>query len=374
MRPETHTPRLFGDNIKAAVEKAISIRKQLRSIRVIDITQIEEMQNLNEEARQQLYDVELIADAMIGAALESGGNENTLNAALGELAGLAGDYLDGNPDIGKTIRQYAKKALSVDLSAGKPARKPLHWVLSFPEVFEAGGFDGIVGNPPFMGGQKISGAFGKAYLEFLKYAYAPAGAIDMVGFFFRRNFALLKDNGAFGDLATNTIAQGGTREGSLEVIENENGSIMMAVKSMPWPGTAAVSVSIAAIFNGKWKGPRKLDEKYVDHISTYFDIQVTINNPYLLVQNLNKSFIGSYVLGMGFVLTPEKAKKMISENPINKDVIFPYLNGEDLNGRIDQSPSRWVINFRDWPLNKETADEDYDGPVAEDYPDCLEIV
>ena len=44
-------------------------------------------------------------------------------------------------------------------------------------------------------------------------------------------------------------------------------------------------------------------------------------------------------------------------------MLFPYLNGEDLNSRPDQSPSRWVINFHDWPLEK-----------AETYPDCMKIV
>ena len=29
-----------------------------------------------------------------------------------------------------------------------------HWFLEFPEVFSDGGFDCILGNPPFLGGQK----------------------------------------------------------------------------------------------------------------------------------------------------------------------------------------------------------------------------
>ena len=53
--------------------------------------------------------------------------------------------------------------------------------------------------------------------------------------------------------------------------------------------------------------------------------------------------------------------------------LFPYLNGEDLNTRPDQSPSRWVINFFDWPLDRKTAPVSIEGPVAEDYPDCLAI-
>jgi hypothetical protein len=44
-------------------------------------------------------------------------------------------------------------------------------------------------------------------------------------------------------------------------------------------------------------------------------------------------------------------------------VLFPYLNGEDLNSRPDQSPSRWVINFHDWPLER-----------AETYLECIKIV
>ena len=97
---------------------------------------------------------------------------------------------------------------------------------------------------------------------------------------------------------------------------------------------------------------------------------------------------------MGFVLTPEEAQALIDKDSRNRDVLFPYLNGEDLNSRPDQSPSRWVINFFDWPLRRgakgrwATADErqrkswlatgivpdDYPDPVAADYPDCLAIV
>jgi hypothetical protein len=54
----------------------------------------------------------------------------------------------------------------------------------------------------------------------------------------------------------------------------------------------------------------------------------------------------------GFVLTEEEAQDMIVADPRNRDVIFPYLIGRDVNSRPDQSPSRWVINFFDWPLER----------------------
>jgi hypothetical protein len=276
-------------------------------------------------------------------------------------------FLDGK--LGLRDHPVAEKAESLAAE-----RRFFHWFLEFAEVMQDGGFDCFLGNPPFLGGQKISGFFGKNYLEYLKYAYTPAGAMDIVGFFVRRNYSLIKQERALGTLATNTIAQGGTREGGLEVIEKSGGSVIMAVKSRPWPGAAAVSVSLAAIYKGQWQGTRSLDGKDVPYISTYFTAQMDIGNPYPLAANMDKSFQGSIVLGKGFVLTPEEADRLIAANPKNKDVLFPYLNGEDLNSRSDQSPSRWVINFKDWPLNRETAEPDYKGPVAADYPDCLAIV
>ncbi len=50
---------------------------------------------------------------------------------------------------------------------------------------------------------------------------------------------------------------------------------------------------------------------------------------------------------MGFVLDPTEAQEWIAADPRNAQVLFPYLNGEDLNSRPDASASRWVIDFND---------------------------
>ncbi|MFJ2173834.1 type IIL restriction-modification enzyme MmeI [Streptomyces sp. NPDC087851] len=75
------------------------------------------------------------------------------------------------------------------------------------------------------------------------------------------------------------------------------------------------------------------------------------------------AFIGSYVLGKGFILAPEQANDLIQRDPRNKDVLFPYLNGEDLNSRPDCSASRWVINFHDWSEER-----------ARGYPEVFAII
>jgi hypothetical protein len=79
--------------------------------------------------------------------------------------------------------------------------------------------------------------------------------------------------------------------------------------------------------------------------------------------NARTSFIGTYALGMGFTMEPSRAKELILEDQKNSDVLFPYLNGEDLTSRPDCTASRWIINFHDWPEER-----------AKEYVECYEQV
>ena len=68
---------------------------------------------------------------------------------------------------GEKARRWLETDTPADAKAAGITRTPLHWPLVFPEVFEQGGFDAVIGNPPFLGGKKISGALGSAYREYL---------------------------------------------------------------------------------------------------------------------------------------------------------------------------------------------------------------
>ena len=133
---------------------------------------------------------------------------------------------------------------------------------------------------------------------------------------------------------------------------------------MKWPGLAAVEVAMVSIYKGEWKKAFVLDRKKVPQITSYLDDTEPLGDPHKLVVNTDKSFQGSIVLGKGFILDETQVRQLLAEHPRNTEVLFPYLNGADLNGNIDQQPSRWVINFFDW-------EEDY---CRENYPECFEIV
>jgi len=242
-------------------------------------------------------------------------------------------------------------------------KKFFHWFLEFPEIMQDGGFDCILGNPPFLGGNKISGAFGDNYLNWLREYYAPAGSCELVTYFFRRIFDLLNNNRFQALIATNTISQGDSREGGLDVIVNKGGDINFAIKSMRWPGVAALEVSLTAIYKGRWKGNKFLRDRKVERISSFLDDSTILLTPHNLSINSNLSFQGSILQGSGFILSEKQAIDLLEKNPNNDEVIYKYLSGDDINNSVDQSPSRYVINFFDWAIDK-----------AKQYEECFQIV
>jgi len=243
-----------------------------------------------------------------------------------------------------------------------------HWPLIFPEVFASGGFDVVLGNPPFMGGLKISGKLGDNYRKYLGAVFEPfGGTADLCAAFYRRVFSLLRKDGRIGMVATNTISEGDTRECGLKVILEQGGNITYAKRFIKWPGAANVEVNLISIYKSELSLPKInqtsiLDGRIVDFISSRLDDEFNIE-PKRLPQNKGRAFIGSYVLGLGFMLKPENAHHLLEKDPRNAECLFPYLNGEDLNSHPEQHPSRWVINFFDWDLEK-----------ACQYPDLISIV
>ena len=141
-----------------------------------------------------------------------------------------------------------------ELRRSDPPLAPFHWEIEFPEVFDRDnpGFDVIVGNPPFLGGKRISTVLGTRYRDWLNVLHQGSNRnADLVSHFFRRAFDLLRDKGTFGLIASNTIAQGDTRASGLTWICSNGGEIYRARPRLQWPGVAAVVVSPIHVIKGK---------------------------------------------------------------------------------------------------------------------------
>lgn len=227
-----------------------------------------------------------------------------------------------------------------------------HWFLEFPEIIERGGFDCILGNPPYLGGQALSGTYGHPFCHYVKWEYAPTGLSDLVVYFVRRIYSLLRHSGMSAFITTNSIKDGDVRKDGLDQVLAHGGAINFAVRGTKWPGRANVFVSLLALHKGAWFGKRMLDGKEVPVISSYFEDYFDIGTAKILSENSDRIYQGSILMGDGFMLTHDEADAMKKRDAALAEVIFPIINGQEVNSSPVQSPSRQAINFFDWPLEK----------------------
>ena len=374
--------------------KASDLRRRIREAE--DDVSDKTKQTLWLEAKSHTDDAKFLGHLVVTAFFE-GAKPGKREAARAELADRVAE---------DNVGEYT--SYLEDLREADPPLAPFHWEVEFPEVFDrrTPGFDAIVGNPPFAGKNSVTASNVDHYPLWLKQVHEEShGNADLVAHFFRRAFDLIRRDGNLGLIATNTIAQGDTRSTGLRWICQHGGEIYQATTRVKWPGMAAVVVSVVHIANGRHRGPKMLNGRAVDQITAFLFHRGGHEAPAGLKANAKKSFVGSYVLGMGFTFddTDKKGvatqlaemRRLIEENPRNRKVIFPYIGGQEVNSSPTHAHHRHVINFRNWPLRRDDigemwndADalrrkvlqrepivpEDYPYPVAADWTDPLAIV
>lgn len=362
---------IFDVDIDGIVRKAADLRRDLAN----EISELDPARSAAAKHRQlrELHrvtnDLRAIGDGVVAAGLKVGGKPGRALDEAYENLRLA--VKAAYPEAGNPDRAHLQSIIDTGLTPTVPTDyelwRPLHWVVELADVIaERGGFDAVIGNPPFLGGKKLSGAMGVDVRDWLVHQVAGGipGHADLVAYFFLRAFTLLSKTGNVGLLATNTIAQGDTREVGLDRMVASGFNLTRAVRSRPWP-SASATLEYAAVWGTRDQVeqsiPRISDGAPVARISTLLEPCGRVEGlPIRLAENAGIAFIGCYMLGRGFVVEDEEAKRWINEDPRNADVVVPYLDGEDINSRYDSEPSRWVIDFNAMSLE---AAETYEMPM-----------
>ena len=314
------------------------------------------LENVEDQTKRHItYAADMLLAATWGAETETD-SETALNSVLAEVEYKFKDLHAGE------LEAEGKNTLQ---KAGIKGR--FHWPLEFPEVFlQRAGFDAFVCNPPFMGGQKIAGALSKQYRSFIMQivGLGRKGSADLCSYFVLRSCSMLRESGGSGLISTNTISEGETRQVGLEQLDRLGCTLRSALTTIRWPGTASLVVSILWLQKGTWVGEQLLDGVSVSGISSALAPQTgSSRKPYRLMSNKSMAFKGCSIQGIGFLLSPHEAERIIAQDANYSQVLFPYLGGADITSTPNGAPSRWAINFFDWPLS-----------IAEQFPICLEIV
>lgn len=357
------------DEIDSALSQAVELRGEIEGSVVRDVREAAQKQGKLLEARDLTEKLRTVADAIVGAALSTAVPDEDEDDPVDfdtRLIGMSEELTEYLKTSASPVEARLRDAIGEWLRGPRPQQvRPLHWPLEFPEVMRRGGFDAVVGNPPFVGGKRVSGTVGRDVRAYLKTYIADdrPGNADLCSYFLLRNLDVV-DRGRVGMIATNTIAQGDSREVGLDHVIGDGWSIYRATKSQPWPGTASLEVSIVWMGHSDHGEVRRLDGRKVQRITSDLNAQSRVSGRAERLQsNSEICFQGCIALGMGFVVSEEYARGAIARQPESRNVLAPYLNGEDLNSQPDLAASRWVIDF-----NARTEDE------SRNYPEVFSIV
>jgi hypothetical protein len=225
--------------------------------------------------------------------------------------------------------------------------KPAMW----PEA------DAIIGNPPYQSKNKMQHEFGVEYMNKLRLAYPEIpGRADFCVYWFYKAHRHLKPGCYAGLVGTNTIRQNYSREGSLDYIVKNGGTITDAVSSQKWSGEAAVFVSIVTWKKGQSDAEKVLwyfDEKNTlqslktSTINSSLSIRTDVTAAKVLQSNKvpKKVFQGQTHGHEGFLIPASRALQILKEYPAYAEVLKPFLIGDELVSNYCSQPERFVIDF-----------------------------
>jgi len=220
--------------------------------------------------------------------------------------------------------------------------------------------DAIVGNPPYQSKNKMQQEYGAAYVHEVRARYPDVpGRADFCVYWFHRAHNELEPGGRAGLVGTNTIRQNYSREGGLDHIVSNGGTITEAVSSQVWSGDAAVHVSIVNWVKGDQKGKKKLFKQLGDDIDSPWEVveldrigpalsgrfDVTQARKLSCNADSDTTFQGQTHGHKGFLLPRDEAEQLLEREPDCAEVLFPYLTFDELIRTVPPEPQRYVIDF-----------------------------
>jgi hypothetical protein len=253
--------------------------------------------------------------------------------------------------------------------------KPFNWASEFSEIMDGGGFDAVIGNPPYVRQESLGNI--KPYLTTHYQVYQ--GTADLYVYFIEQSHRLLRPRGLFGIIVSNKWMRAkygmalrhffSERTTLLEIIDFGELPVFQNASTFP---AIVLTENIPTNEQGFLYAPiKKLDftslDEEVEEVGLRLDSRSICGDNWSLaniasvtiMEKMNRvsTPLEKYVEGKiyygiksglneAFVIDVATKEKLIAEDPRSIDVIKPFLMGRDLKRYHPPENKRYLIFIR----------------------------
>ena len=238
--------------------------------------------------------------------------------------------------------------------------KPFDYEDEFPEVFEQGGFDVVIGNPPYVRQESI-----KEQKPYYKEHYETyTGLADLYVYFFEKGIKLLKNKGLFGYICSNKWTKAGygkklrkqllnytiTRYDDYtnkNVFENATVDVSTVIIKKITPSSNEVLVDNSYYMKQEYLN----QDSYIFMENNLFDLKnKLLKNPQ--IKDIDQIFLNRGVttgLNNAFVIEEKEKETLMELNNSCTEIIKPVLRGKDINKYEIINPKLYLI-YTPWDI------------------------
>ena len=290
------------------------------------------------------------------------------------LPDLSGNIKWGNSLIGSDFYSPAELAAKDDEELYRV--KPFDWAgaSGFGEIMAAGGFDAVIGNPPYVRQETLGKEF-KAYAKDKYETYA--GAADLYTYFIERGVKLLNESGLFGIIVANKwlrarygkpLRQWLKKQALREIVDF--GDLPVFEQATTYPciltigkGGASDTFAAAQVDTLEFASLREhleslrysVDRTMLDDGGWSLarqEVQVLVNRLMTTLPSL-ESYVEKEIyrgvttgLNEAFVIDGDTRARLVEENPNSAELIKPFLAGREVKRYSILAPSKYLIFTR----------------------------